>query len=192
MSTLQVPALAYGGPEVPADQPSPDSVKLNESLILVEFVADLYPNSGLLPTDPVLRAKARLFIDIVSTKLSTAQMTVINAGDGDPELLVQALESLQALLPPTGYVVGEFSIADAAIAPFLARLELLLENDLGGWQAGEGKGPKILASLKQPKLAKIWEYSKKVEARPSFIATWDKVQFAQNTSAENVWLTGTV
>jgi glutathione S-transferase len=104
-------------------------------------------------------------------------MVVIQAGDGDPELLVQALESLQALLPQTGYAIGEFSIADVAIVPFLIRLELLLENDLGGWPEGERKGRKILDVLKQPKLARIWDYWRKVEARPSVVAIWDKVRF---------------
>jgi glutathione S-transferase len=153
-------------------------VKLNESLVLVEFIADLYPESGLLPTDPVLRAKARLFIDAVTNKLAAVQHKVTDATDDGVELLVQALESLQALLPSTGYAVGEFSIADIAIAPSLARMVLRLENDLGNWPAGEGKGPQRLAVLKQPKLARFWEYAKELQARPSFFTTWDKVRFA--------------
>ncbi|KAH7909602.1 hypothetical protein BJ138DRAFT_1154831 [Hygrophoropsis aurantiaca] len=48
----QIPAIAYGGPDVPPETPSPDSTKLAESLVLVEFVADLFPQSGILPTDP--------------------------------------------------------------------------------------------------------------------------------------------
>ncbi|KAI0089004.1 glutathione S-transferase C-terminal-like protein [Irpex rosettiformis] len=170
----KVPAIAYGGPEVPPDQPSPESVKLNESLVLVEFIADLYPESGILPKDPVLRAKARLFIDAVSTKYSPAAFKATHSGDGDPEAFVQALESLQALLPPKGFVVGEFSIADIAIAPFLARLEVTLSNDLGPWPANSGEGQKLLKTLQQPKLARLWEYSKEVQSRPSFIATFDK------------------
>lgn len=171
----QVPAIAYGGPEVPPDQPSPESVKLNESLVLVEFIADLYPESGILPADPVQRAKARLFIDAVSTKYSPAAFKVTHSGEGDPEALVQALESLQALLPPKGFVIGEFSIADIAIAPFFARLEVTLSNDLGPWPANSGEGPKLLKLLQQPKLARLWEYFREVQSRPSFVSTFDKV-----------------
>lgn len=143
--------------------------------MLVEFIADLYPNSGILPKDPVLRAKARLFIDAISNKYSPAAFKVVHSEDGDPEALVQALESLQALLPSKGFVIGEFSAADIAIAPFIARLETTLSNDLGPWPANSGKGPKILELLKQPKLSRFWEYAQEIQSRPSFVATFDKV-----------------
>lgn len=170
-----MPAIAYGGPHVSPDQPSPESIKLPESLVLVEFVADLFPESGILPKDPVARAKARLFIDAVSTKLTPAQASIIYNG-GDGEQLVQAFEYIQSLLPPQGYALGEeFSIADISIAPFFARLEVHLANDFGVWPAGANKGPKILSLLQQPKLARINEYSKLVQSRPSFVTTWDPV-----------------
>ncbi|PSR74370.1 hypothetical protein PHLCEN_2v9878 [Hermanssonia centrifuga] len=175
----KVPAIAYGGPQVPPDQPSPESVKLNESLVLVEFVADLYPNSGILPKDPVLRAKARLFIDAVSNKFSPANFSVIH-NDGDPEQLVQALEHLQSLLPPTGFAVGEYSLADIAIAPFLGRLHLNLANDLGGFPEGKGEGERILKLLQSPKLARFQEYTKALLERPSFVATFDKDHILQS------------
>lgn len=159
---------------MPADQPSPESVKLNESLVLVEFIADLYHDSGILPKDPVLRAKARLFIDAVSTKFSPANFSVIH-NDGDPEQLVQAVEHLQSLLPAEGFAIGEFSAADIAIAPFLGRIKIGLTNDLGGWPAGKGEGPRILGLLQQPKLARFNKYWADLEARPSFVATFDRV-----------------
>ena len=170
----KVPGLAYGGPAVPADQPSPESTKLAESLILVEFVADLFPDSGILPKDAVLRAKARLFIDAVSNKLTPAQFQVVNNG-ADSEQLVTAYEHIQSLLPPQGFAIGEFSSADIALAPFLARAELSLENDLGVWPAGSGQGPKILEALRSPKLARINQYWKDVKARPSVASTWHPV-----------------
>lgn len=172
-----MPALTYGNPEVPADQPSPESTKITESLILVEFVNDLYPEANLLPKDPVLRAKARLFADAVANKLERTQYRVINLGvKEETDLLVQAFDYIQSLLPQKGFVVGEFSFADIAIGPFLARIELLLSNDLGDWPAGQGEGPKLLELLQQPKLARIWEYARDIQARPSFVATWDKVK----------------
>ena len=159
---------------MPADQPSPESIKLNESLVLVEFVADLFPDSGILPKDPVLRAKARLFIDAVSNKFNPAQFSVL-VNDGDPEQLVQAAEQIQELLPPQGFAVGEFSAADIAIAPFLGRLKVTLGNDLGGFPAGKGEGVRILKLLQQPKLARFNKYWDDLEARPSFAATFDSV-----------------
>lgn len=165
--------MTYGGPKVPADQPSPESIKLNESLVLVEFVADLFPESSILPKDPVKRAKARLFIDAIKNKLG-ATHGVLTSGE-NPEVLVEVLEHLQSLLPPEGFAIGEFSAADIALAPALGRLKIRLANDLGGWPAGSGTGPRILQLLQQPKLARFQKYWADLEARPSYKATFDEV-----------------
>ena len=149
-------------------------MKLNESLVLVEFIADLFPESGILPKDPVLRAKVRLFIDAVSNKFSPANAAVVYQGE-DPEKLVAALEQIQSLLPKEGFAIGEFSAADIAIVPFLGRLKLLLENDLGGYPGGKGEGARILKLLQQPKLARFQQYWADLEARPSFVSTFAKV-----------------
>lgn len=170
----KVPAIAYGGPPVPPDQPSPESVKLAESLILVEFVADLYPESHLLPADPVQRARARFFIDVVSNKLVPGWMGLVRTGT--PEALqgfVQGIQAIQDLLPEQGFAVGEFSIADVAVAPFLARSLTVLENEIGAYEPGEGK--KLLETLQQPRFARFQKYWADLQARPSFQATFDKV-----------------
>lgn len=172
----KVPAIAYGGPPVPPDQPSPESVKLAESLILVEFVADLYPDSHLLPADPVQRARARFFIDAVSTKLLPAWGGLLH-GTGGPETIqafVKAIEAIQGLLPAQGFAVGEYSIADVAITPFIARAHVMLENELGTYAPGEGK--KVLETLQEPRFARFQKYSSDLQARPSFKATFDKVR----------------
>ncbi|KAG2364201.1 hypothetical protein BDR07DRAFT_1375254 [Suillus spraguei] len=57
----QVPVVTYGGPNGEPDDPSSLSTKIAESNVILEFLADLYPDSGLLPKDPVLRAKGRDF-----------------------------------------------------------------------------------------------------------------------------------
>ncbi|KIJ15127.1 hypothetical protein PAXINDRAFT_99658 [Paxillus involutus ATCC 200175] len=73
-STSQVPAIACGGPGVAPENPSPELTKLAESLVLVQFVADLYPQANLFPQDPVLRAKTRFFIEVVSSKFSLGKL----------------------------------------------------------------------------------------------------------------------
>ena len=81
-------------PKVSPDQPSPNSQKIVESLVLLEFITDLYPNSTLLQKDTVLRAKAHFFIDAVSTTAYVAAML-----RGEPvDRLLQAIEALQNLL----------------------------------------------------------------------------------------------
>ncbi|KAH9932321.1 glutathione S-transferase [Fomitopsis serialis] len=169
----KVPALAYGGPAVPADQPSPESVKLAESLILVEFVADLYPHAHLLPSDPVQKARARFFIDVVSTKLVPSWNTVLRAGAPDADqAFLSAVDAVQSLLPAQGYAVGEYSIADIAIAPFIARAYVALGNEIGAYEPGQGK--KLLEALQQPRFARFQKYWADLQARPSFQATFDK------------------
>ncbi|EMD34653.1 hypothetical protein CERSUDRAFT_86064 [Gelatoporia subvermispora B] len=173
----KVPAIAYGGPLVPADQPSPESVKIAESLVLLEFVADLFPEAHLLPSNPVLRAKARFFIDAISTKVTGTWYSFFRKG-GSPDEFFTGLEVIQALLPPSGFAVGEYSIADAAIAPFLARAWVNLENDTGAWK--EGDGATVLATLQSARFARLNQYIQDLEARPNFKATFDKEYIAES------------
>ena len=173
--TGKVPAIAYGGPQVPPDQPSPDSVKIAESLILVEFIADLYPDSTLLPKDPVLRAKARFFVDAVSTKLVPGWGGFVQRGE-DSTALLKAFEDIQNLLPDDKkYAVSdEFTIADAAIAPFLARIDVAIKNDIGAYVPGEGK--KVYEAFQSNQFSKLRNYFAKLQARPSYKTTFDEVR----------------
>ena len=176
-SSSYIPAITYGGPDVPPDQPSPESAKLVESLALVEFVADLFPSSGVLPADPVKRAQARFFIEGVSSKFVPAWSGVQfrNAPVND---LYAALQYLQSLLPAeSGFVIGEFSAADIAIAPFLARMRISFQNDIGTFP--EGEGPKIYAEITgagSGKFARLAKYQEDLFARESFKATFDEVR----------------
>ncbi|KAJ1770287.1 hypothetical protein IW140_002806 [Coemansia sp. RSA 1813] len=55
---LKVPALR-----------TPNGTVLIESLVISEYIADAFPDSGLLPTDALERAHMRLFIDVFSTHI---------------------------------------------------------------------------------------------------------------------------
>ncbi|KAJ7258383.1 glutathione S-transferase [Mycena haematopus] len=169
----KVPAIAYGGPQVSPDQPSPESIKIAESLVLVEFVADLFPDSPILPKDPVLRAKARFFVDAVSSKFLPAYMGPVARGQSF-EPFWAALEDLQALLPADKtYAVGdEYTVADIAIAPFLARMEVWLKNDIGAYKEGEGKKAAEYF-FEGDRFARLVKYFEAIKARDSFKATFD-------------------
>ncbi|KAJ7598411.1 glutathione S-transferase [Mycena floridula] len=174
-SASKVPAIAYGGPSVSPDQPSPESEKIAESLILVEFVADLYPDSHLLPKDPVQRAKARFFIDTVGNKfLPTFFATVFRGESFDKGY--EAIKMLQNLLPKDKKfaVSDDFTIADAAVLPFFARMEVAFSHDVGAF--AEGEGPRIYEKLnKDNRFAKFRQYFSDLKARESFKATFDPV-----------------
>ncbi|KAF7292038.1 Glutathione S-transferase [Mycena indigotica] len=172
-SFLPVPAIAFGGPQVSPDLPSPDSAKLAESLVLVEFVADLYPASTLLPRDPVQRAKVRFFIEEVSNRFLPAYMGPL--ARGQPwEPLWNALDVIQRLLPDDKtYAVGDdFTAADIAIAPFLARLEVMLRHDIGAYPAGEGtKAAEYF--FDGGRFTKLLRYYDAIKARESLKNTFD-------------------
>ncbi|KAG6843460.1 hypothetical protein H0H93_000918, partial [Arthromyces matolae] len=132
----KVPAIAYGGPVVAPDDPSPESTKLAESLVLLEFIADLSTPGTLLPTDPVLRAKVRFFIHTVTNTIESTFLAVVLRGE-PVEKVLESIEKIQSLLPNEGYAIGsQFTIADAAVAPFLARLEVILAEGIGAFDAG--------------------------------------------------------
>ncbi|KAF7348708.1 Glutathione S-transferase [Mycena venus] len=162
---------AYGGPQVSPDLPSPESTKIAESLILVEFVADLYPESAILPKDPVQRAKARFFIDAVSTKFLPAYMGPVARGQPF-EPFWDALEDLQRLLPEDKkYAVGdEYTAADIAITPFLARMEVWMKNDIGAYKEGEGKKASEYF-FGSGRFKRFVKYFEDIKARESFKAT---------------------
>ncbi|KZV75010.1 hypothetical protein PENSPDRAFT_748853 [Peniophora sp. CONT] len=130
--TKKVPAMAYGGPAVPADQPSSESTKLAESGVLLEFLADIYPSAKLLPADPVQRAQARFFIKKVNTAVIQSWIA-FQKGQGTKEEFLAGLEATQNLLPETGFAVGEL-----AVAPQFGRVEVALREDLGPWEQGVG------------------------------------------------------
>lgn len=138
--------------------------------MLLEFVADLKPDSHLLPKDPVQRAQARFFIETVSSKVLPQYMAVFMRGE-PPAALLQALGEVQALLPAAGFVGGAApSIADLALLPFLARGEVVARHAL------VPGGAEVLAALQEPGLARLWAWYGALKARPSFVKTFDEVR----------------
>ncbi|EIW78846.1 hypothetical protein CONPUDRAFT_138172 [Coniophora puteana RWD-64-598 SS2] len=171
----KVPAITYGGPKVAPDAPSPESTKLAESAVLLEFIADLYPSSGLMPLDPIQRAKARFIINLVDTVLFPAMLAWMIQG-GSAEGVAGALKTLQAHLPEAGrgkYAVnGDFTIADAALAPFYARILMIAERGLH--KKGKEYASDILVALARPEFSKVKEYGERLLARPSVYESWDE------------------
>ena len=166
----------YGSPKSDPEHPSAESAKITESLVLLEFVADLYPNSGLLPKDPVQRARVRFFIDAV-VKATDPYVAFMFRGEA-PDKLIAAVAAIQELLSSNGFAVGDhFTIADAAIAPFLGRWELLLRNDVGKYE--EGTGPRVHEILFQSeRFARLQKYFANISSRPSFKNSFDSVRLS--------------
>ena len=148
-----------------------------ESAVLLEFIADISPEAELLPKDPVLRAKARFFAETVTSKFNSEAYRPALTGTGEIEAVIGAIDFIQQLLPDEGYAVGKWSIADAAVTPFLARAEVVLKNDIGKYE--EGKGKAVWAKLEtDPKYARFRKYFADVKARDSFKQTFYPVSFS--------------
>ena len=163
------------GKSVDPENPSAESAKITESLVLLELVADLYPDSGLLPKDPVERARVRFFIDAFSTKVFPRHLGLFVRGE-DPDAFVAAVAEIQELLPPTAkFAVGDhYTIADAAIAPSIGRWALYLENDVGKY--AEGAGPVAYQQLFQSeRFARFQKYYANLSSRESFKNSFDSV-----------------
>ncbi|KAL0070185.1 hypothetical protein AAF712_002675 [Marasmius tenuissimus] len=159
----------------PPEEPSDEAIRLAESLVLVEFVADLFPESGILSSDPVERAQSRFFIEVFTTRFAPAHVGFFLRGEPF-EGVVKGIEALQALLPPeekSKFAVGNrFSVADIAVAPFIARLQTALTNDLGLFEAGEGK--KLWEKVQSdPRFERFRKYTEAILERESFKATYD-------------------
>ncbi|KAF7792769.1 hypothetical protein EIP86_003867 [Pleurotus ostreatoroseus] len=101
---------------------------LYESVILDEFLEDVYPSYGtnLLPEDPYERARARIWIDYVSKKIVPAYFRLIQAQGADKqraalEDLNQALGTFAAQIKGPYFLGDAFSLVDVVVAPWIAR-----------------------------------------------------------------------
>ncbi|KAI0033188.1 glutathione S-transferase C-terminal-like protein [Vararia minispora EC-137] len=167
----KLPAIVYGGPTAPLEDPSPASAKLVESLVLLEFVADLFP--ALLPADPVSRARARLVMDAIASKLTPVLHDFGFEGDVSLDALFTACEAFQALLPPDGFAVGQWSITDAVVAPFLGRVDAMLRAGQGRYSPENGE--KAYKELFQSeRFARLQKYWKDLSSRESWKSTFDE------------------
>ena len=148
---------------------------------MLEFAADLYPDSGLLPKDPIDRARVRFFIDAFSTKVFLpASKFFVSGGDEETQrTFFAAIAELQELLPhnPQFAVGDHFTIADAALAPFLGFWELCFRHDVGKFPVGTG--PRVHQELfESERFARLQKYYANISSRESFKSTFDAVRLA--------------
>ncbi|KAG0202721.1 hypothetical protein BGX28_004855 [Mortierella sp. GBA30] len=159
----QVPALKVDDKDV-----------ILESLFVAEYVADLHPESGLLPLDPLQRAQTRYLIHHwgarVQPVLHKASFNL------DAEVASKAREELEVELRKFNkllsdvhrkendsfgsgpYFLGDkFTFADLAIAPFLARFFLIEAYN----------NNKTFTVEKNPELKRFLEWKEALISRPS-------------------------
>ena len=101
---------------------------LYESNIINEYIDERFPHPQLMPADPVMRARARLFLFRFEQELFSHVLTLENGPTRNIEKArVYIRENLIQIAPifsKQKYMLGdEFSMLDVAIAPLLWRLE---------------------------------------------------------------------
>jgi RNA polymerase-associated protein len=128
---------------------------LYESNIINEYIDDRFPHPQLMPADPVMRARARLFLYRFEKELFGHIDVIENAGqktaDKARALICDNLTVIAPIFEKQKYMLGDdFSMLDVAIAPLLWRLEHY--------------------GIKLPKkAAPFLKYSERLFSRPLFI-----------------------
>ncbi len=128
---------------------------LYESNIVNEYIDDRFPHPQLMPADPVMRARARLFLFRFEQELFS-NIDVIEKGA--PKAVEKARNTIRDSLTQIApvfvkqkYMLGdEFSMLDVAIAPLLWRL------DYYGIQLPKPAAP-------------LMKYAERIFSRPAYI-----------------------
>ena len=128
---------------------------LYESNIINEYIDDRFPHPQLMPADPVMRARARLFLFQFEVELFS-QIEALEHGNAKAQDKARAhvsdrLVQMAPVFTKQKHMLGdEFSMLDVAISPLLWRLDYY--------------------GIALPKsAAPIMKYAERLFSRPAFI-----------------------
>jgi len=96
-----------------------------ESAIINEYLEERYSNTPLLPKDPLLRARARIWIDYCNTRLQHAAGYIAHNYEVEKskERLRGYLATLDREMKDREFLAGAYSLADITYIPFFCRLQ---------------------------------------------------------------------
>ncbi len=102
---------------------------LYESNIINEYIDERFPHPQLMPADPVMRARARLFLYRFEAELfshvTTLESGNTKAAEKARVLIRENLIQIAPVFVKQKFMLGdEFTMLDVAVAPLLWRLEL--------------------------------------------------------------------
>jgi glutathione S-transferase len=109
-----------------------DGWLLPESVVIMEYLEERYPEPALLPADPADRAIVRLRIERFDNALGSAYYALRRGDDDGAERLGSCLGHLDRGLARWPY---EFTLVDVAYAPWLLRARAVLAVDLEPYPA---------------------------------------------------------
>jgi len=128
---------------------------LYEANIINEYIDERFPHPQLMPPDPVMRARARLFLHRFENELYCHIDAIEHGNQKTADKARMAVRDNLTQIAPVftkqKYMLGdEFSMLDVAIAPLLWRL------DLYGVQLGKDAAP-------------LMKYAERLFSRPAYI-----------------------
>ena len=128
---------------------------LYESNIINEYIDDRFPHPQLMPADPVMRARARLFLfrfeNELFVNIEALEKGNQKAADKARQLVRDSLTQIAPVFTKQKFMLGdEYSMLDVAIAPLLWRL------DYYGVQLPKQAAP-------------LLKYAERLFSRPAFI-----------------------
>ncbi len=128
---------------------------LYESNIINEYIDERFPHPQLMPADPVMRARARLFLHRFETEMfchiEALESGPQKAADKARQALKDSLTQIAPVFVKQKYMLDDgFSMLDVAIAPLLWRL------DHYGIQLGKEAAP-------------LMKYAERIFSRPAYI-----------------------
>ncbi len=137
---------------------------LYESNIIDEYIDERFPHPQLMPADPVMRARTRLFLFNIERDLFSHLPDVVNGTSKTAEkartIIRDNLTQIAPIFAKQKYMLGdEYSMLDVAIAPLLWRLD---HYDI---------------HLPKP-AAPLLKYAERIFSRPAFIATLTPIEKA--------------
>lgn len=116
-----------------------DGFVLPESLVIMEYLEDRYPDPALLPAGPAERAQARLVVHRFDDALGDDYYAFRR---GDPNALAEKLDAL---------VLGQSLYTDIAYAPWVIRARDMLGVELparvASWLDDLAQRPSIAAEI---------------------------------------------
>ena len=129
---------------------------LYESNIINEYIDDRFPHTQLMPADPIMKARARLFLFRFEKELFVHVAEIEHgsqkAADKSRLAIRDSLTQIAPVFAKQKFILGdEFSMLDVSLAPLLWRL------DYYGIQLGKQAAP-------------ILKYAERIFSRPAFIS----------------------
>jgi RNA polymerase-associated protein len=128
---------------------------LFESNIINEYIDERFPHPQMMPADPVMRARARLFLYQFEQELFAHIAPIVSGNQKTADkargIIRDNLTQLVPIFAKQKYMLGdEFSMLDVAIAPLLWRLDHL--------------------GIELPKqAAPLLKYAERIFSRPGYI-----------------------